>query len=126
MSGLARSELSLSCGPASVPRSQRRLYPAAPEGAPDGGRRPGPASVGGRARPRGGLPDVRALRVVDAEARQEAQSRLALHVLGDGLHADGARDLGDRVNHALIDAVLREIAHERAVDLQVIDGQTFQ
>ena len=49
-----------------------------------------------------------------------------MHILGDRLHASLAADFCDQPDHLLVDRILHQIADERAINLDVIDGQLLQ
>src|SRR5690606_39695712 len=74
-----------------------------------------------RRRPRDEIP----LRERDSELPELVQHLPGLDALGDGLDAHGAPDLVDRAHHAFVDAVVRHVADELAVDLEVIDRQVL-
>ena len=46
--------------------------------------------------------------------------------LRDGRDSHHVADLVDRLDHGAVDRIVRDVAHERAVDLQVIDRQMLE
>src|SRR5437016_94094 len=70
--------------------------------------------------------DAVPLSVVDAEKRQLAQGLVVLHPFGDRRNTQHPPDLGDRIDHGAVERIADEIAHERAVDLEKVDGQRLE
>ena len=66
------------------------------------------------------------LRVVHAHRAQAVELRLGLGLLGDGPLVEHVRDVGDRADHRHRQVRLLQVAHEAAVDLEVIDVQVLQ
>src|SRR5829696_7196687 len=77
-------------------------------------------------RQRRGLADVVALRVVDAERRQQLERLLVADHLRDRALAEAARDVHDGLDHELVRAVAEAGAHELAVDLEVVERQVLE
>src|SRR5690606_31043054 len=48
------------------------------------------------------------------------------HAFGDRLEAHGVTDLRDRLDHAAIDVIGRDVLNELAVDLQIVDRQILE
>src|SRR5882762_2757211 len=70
--------------------------------------------------------DAVALRVVDAENGQLTQGLVVLHPFGDRRNSQHPPDLGDRIDHGAVEGAVDKIAHERAVDLEEVDGQRLE
>jgi hypothetical protein len=70
--------------------------------------------------------DAVALRVVDADAGQHLDDLGVLGKLGDGLLAGQVPDLVDRAHHLAVDRIVQDLAHEAAVDLEVIHREMLQ
>ena len=66
------------------------------------------------------------MRVIDSDFAQLSDDRVVLGILGDGAHAEDVTDAVDRLDHRQIDAVVLDVLHETAVDLQVIDREVAQ
>src|ERR1700732_4212581 len=75
---------------------------------------------------RAGCGDVKPLRVTDSQSTELGQHLRRLHPLGDGLDAHGLADLADRLDHASIDSVVRDVFHELSVNLEIVDRQRLQ
>src|SRR6516225_5534109 len=67
-----------------------------------------------------------ALRVVDAGAGEHLDDLGVLGELRDGLLAGEVPDLVDRAHHLAIDRIAQDLAHEAAVDLEVIDREVLE
>src|SRR5690349_1087043 len=67
--------------------------------------------------------DRKPLQIIDPHAARRIEHRPVLDLLGDDLEVQGAGELDHRRDHRLVDAVAWQVAHERAVDLQVIERQ---
>src|SRR4029077_15367905 len=72
------------------------------------------------------LRDAVALRVVDAEASEHLDDLGVLGEFRDGLLAGEVPDLVDRADHLAVDRVAQDLAHEAAVDLEVIDREVLE
>src|SRR5215831_2374275 len=72
------------------------------------------------------LRDTVALRVVDAEAGEHLDDLGVLGELRDGLLAGEMPDLVNRAHHLAIDRIAQDLAHEAAVDLEVIDREVLE
>src|SRR5246127_5787842 len=72
------------------------------------------------------LGDAVALRVIDAEAGEHLDDLGVLGKLGDRLLAGEVPDLVDRAHHLAVDRIAQDLAHEAAVDLEVIDGEVLE
>src|ERR1700722_6339538 len=72
------------------------------------------------------LRDAVALRKVHADVAQHLDDLGVLGELSDGLLAGEVTDLVDRAHHLAIDRVVQDLAHEAAVDLQVIHREVLQ
>src|SRR6267142_4679445 len=70
--------------------------------------------------------DAVPLSVVDAEKGQLPQGLVVLHPFGDRRDTQHSPDLGNRIYHGAIEGAVDEIAHERAVDLEKVDGQRLK
>jgi hypothetical protein len=66
---------------------------------------------------------VVALRVVDAVLAQQLQRVLVLDALGDGLLAESAGEVDDRLDEVLVGGVEGQVADELDVDLEDPDRQ---
>src|SRR5688572_25892263 len=73
-----------------------------------------------------GAAEIIALQVVDAGLHQERRIFADLHELGAGLESDGLGEAHQAADEQLVVDVDREVAHERAVDLDHVDGQRLQ
>src|SRR6516164_8966476 len=97
-------------------------------------RRPARRTTGRRGEPSGDrglhhalrLRNAVALGVVDAEAGEHLDDLGVLGELGDGLLAGEMPDLVDRAHHLAIDRIAQDLAHEAAVDLEVIDREVLE
>src|SRR5215472_3173590 len=97
-------------------------------------RRPARRTTGRRGDPSGDrglhhplrLCDAVALRVVDPEAGEHLDDLGVLGELRDGLLAGEVPDLVDRAHHLAIDRIAQDLAHEAAVDLEVIDREVLE
>src|SRR6185437_2101807 len=67
-----------------------------------------------------------ALGEVDAQAGQHLDDLGVLGKLGDGLLAGEVADLIDGADHLPVDRVAQDLAHEAAVDLEVVDREVLQ
>src|SRR5579863_806465 len=83
-------------------------------------------TLGWQLRERQRLGEVKALRVIDADAPELIEHRLALDALGDGGDAERAADLADGLDHAAVDRIGGDVIDELAVDLEKIDRQRLQ
>src|SRR5215469_5527557 len=72
------------------------------------------------------LRDAVALRVVDAEAGEHLDDLGVLGKFCDGLLAGEMPDLVDRAHHLAIDWIAQDLAHEAAIDLEVIDREMLE
>lgn len=73
-----------------------------------------------------GRADVVALGILDADVGQPGQYLGGVDPLGHGADAHALADLRDRLDHAAVDVVARDVVHELPVDLQEIDRQVLQ
>src|SRR6516225_4034328 len=97
-------------------------------------RRPARRTTGRRGEPSGDrglhhplrLRDAVALRVVDAEAGEHLDDLGVLGEFRDGLLTGEVPDLVDRADHLAVDRIAQDLAHEAAVDLQVIDREVLE
>jgi hypothetical protein len=76
----------------------------------------------------GGACEQVALGVVDAELLDDAEGRLGLDTLGDGLLPHAAREGHDRLDDVTVDRGLLavEVAHELLVDLEQVDRKMLE
>src|ERR1700724_4340043 len=72
------------------------------------------------------LRDAVALRVIDAQTGEHLDDLGVLGKLGDGLLAGEVPDLVDRAHHLAVDRIAQDLAHEAAVDLEVIDREVLE
>src|SRR5256885_2541085 len=72
------------------------------------------------------LRDAVALRVVDPETGEHLDDLGVLGELGDGLLAGEVPDLVDRAHHLAVDRIAQDLAHEAAVDLEIIDREVLE
>lgn len=63
-----------------------------------------------------------ALTVVDADAGKLGADRLAFYKLCNSLETKRMTHLVDRGNHGIRDRIFYDLAHELAIDFQVING----
>ena len=70
--------------------------------------------------------DAVALGEVHAQFAQRGADRVVLGVLGDGLLVQHVRDVGDRADHRHRQRRALQVAHEAAVDLEVVHVQRAQ
>jgi len=66
------------------------------------------------------------LRVLDAQRPQALDGESILDALGDGHEPEASRQLHDGPHDLLAAGVGQQITHELAVDLQTIDGESFE
>src|SRR5580658_10639689 len=71
------------------------------------------------------LRDPVALRIIDTETGEHLDDLRVLGELGDSLLAGEMPDLVDRADHFAVDRIAQDLAHEAAVDLQVIDREVL-
>src|SRR5215813_5211882 len=72
------------------------------------------------------LAEVVALQVLDALADEELGVLLRLHAFGHRLHAVGRGEAQEVADEELVVDVARQVAHERAVDLDDVEGERLQ
>src|SRR5690242_16019489 len=72
------------------------------------------------------LGDAIALRVIDTQRGEHLDDLGVLGEFGDGLLAGEMPDFVDRTHHLAVDGVVQDLAHERAVDLEEIDGEVLE
>src|SRR4051794_15520882 len=75
---------------------------------------------------RGGAPEVIALRLVDAELAQERDRLRIAGLLGHRALAHAARDLHERLDDDAVAGVAGAVAHELAVDLEVVEREVLE
>ena len=78
-------------------------------------------------RPHGRGPgDVIALRKFDSQGGELLEHGFGLDAFGDHFDAHRVTHFADRLHHAFVHLVMRNIVDELAVDLQVVDGQVLE
>src|SRR5262245_57525896 len=74
----------------------------------------------------GGKADQRALQIVATPFGKQPRAFLVLHPFGDGLQSEPPGEIDQGVHERAIVTGVRQVLHERAVDLQNVDTELAQ